>query len=217
MSNVVIKSVTNEGIELEIMQHPQVHLILKSFKDGIMNVSPGFCDVEILLEAIVSVFQEESNLYGVKQIEFEFNGKHIIVNKNNANVIELIKEYKEYSKEDIIDNNLIKFRSESSKTFWNELINIGYSIEIIRFAQKWAERMQEEILKGEQVDAIAERAACVVAKGKDIPAYMQYCAMVILSDVWHYGDELKMWYCDKYTNYHGEPMKLANCIQEKSI
>ena len=108
-------------------------------------------------------------------------------------------------------NTTVEFKSEQAKTFWNDLINIGYTVEIIKFAQKWAQHMQEELKKGNIIHDIAEKSACKVAKGKDIPVYMHYCAMVILSDVWKYGDELQSWYSHKCSNYYGEPIKLGTC------
>ena len=211
MSNVVIKSVIDQGIILEISEYPIVRLILESFEQGIMQVSTNFCNIDILLEAVVSFFDENSNLYGIIQIEFDFNERHIIVNKENANVQELIKEYYKSCKGDILLKSKIQFRNSDAKRFWLELIDCGYSIEIIKFAQKWAERMQEEIESGGELKDIAQKSACIVSKGKEIPPYMQYGAMVILSGVWKFGEELRRWYCDKSSNYYGEPITFSNC------
>lgn len=211
MANVVISKVTENGIWLESTTFPNVKLTLLSFDKGVMKVATNFCNIEKILNVVVDCFNEDCNLYGIKQVEFEFNETHFVINKDNANVESLLKEYYENSKQDILLNTTVEFKSEQAKTFWNDLINIGYTVEIIKFAQKWAQHMQEELKKGNILHEIAEKSACKVAKGKDIPVYMHYCAMVILSDVWKYGDELQSWYSHKCSNYYGEPIKLGAC------
>lgn len=211
MTNVVISKVTQDGIQLQSTTHSKVKLTLLSFDKGVMKVATNFCNIEEILNTVVDFFNEDCNLYGIKQVEFEFNETNFVINKDNANVECLLKEYYENSKQDILLNSNIEFKSEQAKIFWNDLINIGYTVEIIKFAQKWAQHMQEELKKGNILNDIAEKSACKVAKGKDIPVYMHYCAMVILSDVWEYGDELKSWYSHTCSNYYGGPIKLTKC------
>ena len=93
---------------------------------------------------------------------------------------------------------------ESKKARWNEWVENNkdpYGLGIIRYAQKWANLMEEEISNGKQVKDIADETSNT-ADTEGITGFMYGCAVKILADVWEYGEELRKWHNKEY-NYEG--------------
>lgn len=70
----------------------------------------------------------------------------------------------------------------------------------IRFAKEWAERMESEIQNGRTVEEVAENS---MPGDHGITGKMYYEAVVLLTNFWKYGSELRRWhnlkvqYCDE--------------------
>lgn len=72
-----------------------------------------------------------------------------------------------------------------------------YSNGVIRYAKRWAELMEEEIAKGSKLNEIAETTSHT-ADTEGITGFMYGCAVSILSQVWEYGEELRVWHNSEY-------------------
>lgn len=62
-------------------------LRVKSLNDGVMVIDPIIgSSIQTTAAIVAGCFEEESNLNGLKAIEFDFNGVYISVNAKNAQV-----------------------------------------------------------------------------------------------------------------------------------
>lgn len=82
----------------------------------------------------------------------------------------------------------------------------GYSRACFTYAERWAELLEIEISKTDDVmKCIVENADRLSheADTEGITGYMYGCAVSILSQYWEYGEELRKWHNKEY-NYDGD-------------
>ena len=77
-----------------------------------------------------------------------------------------------------------------------------YGLAIFRYAERWANMMEERITNGEKVEDIAKELSHK-ADTEGITGFMYGCAVSILSQCWKYGEELRGWHNKQY-NYDGK-------------
>lgn len=77
-----------------------------------------------------------------------------------------------------------------------------YGSTIFRYAERWADMMEEKIANGERIEDIAEKLS-FKANEECITGFMYGCAVTILSQCWEYGEELRKWHNKKY-DYEGD-------------
>lgn len=76
-----------------------------------------------------------------------------------------------------------------------------YGLAIFRYAERWADMMEEKIVNGEKIEDIAKELS-FKADTEGITGFMYGCAVSILSECWEYGEELRRWHNKKY-DYDG--------------
>ena len=76
-----------------------------------------------------------------------------------------------------------------------------YGLAIFRYAERWANMMEEKIANGEKIDDVAKELS-FKADTEGITGFMYGCAVSILSECWEYGEELRRWHNKKY-DYDG--------------
>ena len=77
-----------------------------------------------------------------------------------------------------------------------------YGLAIFRYAERWANMMEERIANGEKIENIAETLS-FKANEEGITGFMYGCAVKILSECWECGEELRKWHNEKY-DYIGD-------------
>jgi len=83
---------------------------------------------------------------------------------------------------------------------WNHFVEInqdGYGSAVVRFAERWADMMEQDIEAGYKLWEIAKQTS-IDADTEGITGFMYGCAVQILSDVWVYGEELRQWHNGRY-------------------
>lgn len=73
-----------------------------------------------------------------------------------------------------------------------------YGKGIYRFAQKWAELMEERIAGDRTQVAVIAHQASHDADDEGITGFMYGAAVSVLSHVWEYGEELRRWHNCEY-------------------
>ena len=64
---------------------------VQSYNRGVLEILPSYgTHIDDLAEAIAGCFVEGSNFYGVKQIDFEFDGIEYSITSENANADDII-------------------------------------------------------------------------------------------------------------------------------
>lgn len=72
---------------------------VKSLNEGVMVIEPLYCHtIDSLAKNVAGCFEKSSNFYGLKSIEFEFNGVYVSVTAKNANPDEIIQLWYEKMK-----------------------------------------------------------------------------------------------------------------------
>ena len=78
--------------EMYLRFNDKVCVRLLSYADGRMVIVPvGGTFITDFVEAVCGCFLEGSNLYGLRVIEFDFNGARILVNADNAAKEEVLR------------------------------------------------------------------------------------------------------------------------------
>lgn len=85
------------------------------------------------------------------------------------------------------------------QTRWNEYKEANqdpYGGCVIRFAEAWADAIEEAMAKGETLEAVAERLCREVDRrpGFGITGAMYGMAIVVLSQCWEHGEALRRWH-----------------------
>jgi hypothetical protein len=91
----------------------------------------------------------------------------------------------------------IKPRSETALRAWRANNESGYGRAIIEYAMTWARLMQSKISRGYRLKDIASLASHE-ADTDGITGFMFGAAVRVLSDVWVYGDDLRIWHNARY-------------------
>lgn len=69
----------------------------------------------------------------------------------------------------------------------------SYGLEIIRYAERWADLMESEMDKGKSLDSCAEETSRN-ADVNGISGFMYGAAVKTLYDVWAHGESLAAWH-----------------------
>ena len=69
----------------------------------------------------------------------------------------------------------------------------GYGQEIYRYAEAWANLMETSLEMGMDIAEIAEETSHL-ADTEGITGFMYGAAVSVLSGVWYYGEELRVWH-----------------------
>lgn len=76
---------------------------------------------------------------------------------------------------------------------WKAKNTDGYGSGVFRYAEKWANMMEEAIENGAKLEDVA-KSLSHKADTEGITGFMYGCAVSILSQCWVYGEELKVWH-----------------------
>jgi len=191
------------------------------------------CDINAACEKAV-IMAKAKHCY----IEFEFNGQKLIALPTSASKSlaqsyknesrRLHEEYiaspeykkqqedyqrKEKEKKDKLANmlkNAPEHMSLRDNEGWKKICEKNtdsYGGTVIIYAERWAQLMEVRKASGEQIADIAEECSHL-ADIEGITGFMYGCAVGILSKVWLYGEELRVWHnLDTQISNEGE---LAN-------
>lgn len=91
-----------------------------------------------------------------------------------------------------------------NKEVWKKIVAINndpYGSGVVRYAERWANTMEQEMESGKSLIDIAD-ATSHKADTEGITGYMYGCAVSILSQVWEHGEELRKWHNKEY-GYEG--------------
>ena len=91
-----------------------------------------------------------------------------------------------------------------NKEGWEKFVAINndpYGSGVVRYAERWANMMEQEMESGKSLIDIAD-ATSNKADTEGITGYMYGCAVSILSQVWERGEELRKWHNKEY-GYEG--------------
>ena len=91
-----------------------------------------------------------------------------------------------------------------NKEGWEKFATINndpYGSGVVRYAERWANMMEQEMESGKSLIDIAD-ATSHKADTEGITGYMYGCAVSILSQVWEHGEELRKWHNKEY-GYEG--------------
>lgn len=92
-----------------------------------------------------------------------------------------------------------------NKEGWEKFVAINndpYGSGVVRYAERWANMMEQEMESGKSLIEIAN-ATSHKADTEGITGYMYGCAVSILSKVWEHGEELRKWHNKEY-GYDGD-------------
>lgn len=92
-----------------------------------------------------------------------------------------------------------------NKEKWEKFVAINndpYGSGVVRYAERWANMMEQEMENGKPLIEIAD-ATSHKADTEGITGYMYGCAVSILSQVWEHGEELRKWHNKEY-GYDGD-------------
>lgn len=96
----------------------------------------------------------------------------------------------------------MKIKDHKNYEDWKANNTDGYGSAIFRYAEKWANLMEDEINKGKRIQDIAENISNE-ADTEGITGFMYGAAVSILSRCWEYGEELRKWHNKEY-DYDGD-------------
>jgi len=85
---------------------------------------------------------------------------------------------------------------------WKAKNTDDYSAAIFRYAENWADLMEQEMEGGQDVTDIADRTSHE-ADTEGITGFMYGMAVKILSLCWEHGEKLRVWHNKKY-DHEGE-------------
>lgn len=69
----------------------------------------------------------------------------------------------------------------------------GYGSGVIRFAERWADLMEQRMAEGATLTDIAKKASHD-ADTEGVTGFMYGCAVSILAKVWEHGEDLRRWH-----------------------
>lgn len=91
-----------------------------------------------------------------------------------------------------------------NKEHWEKWVDNNtdpYGSAVVRYAERWADLMEQKINTGEKLVDIASKTSDE-ADTEGITGFMYGYAVQVLSDVWKYGEDLRLWHNKKY-KYEG--------------
>lgn len=87
----------------------------------------------------------------------------------------------------------MKLKDKEAWKSWVESNDDPYGSCVIRYAERWANLMEEELVKGEKLVDIAEKTSHK-ADLEGITGFMYGAAVSMLSKVWEHGETLRQWH-----------------------
>lgn len=75
---------------------------------------------------------------------------------------------------------------------WKKNQGGKYGLAVFRYAEQWANLMEEKIINGEKLENIANQSSHD-ADTEGISGYMYGAAVFVLSECWEYGEQLRRW------------------------
>lgn len=88
----------------------------------------------------------------------------------------------------------MKVRNKDVYMKWKRVnANDGYSFDIFKFSEKWADLMEEEVEKGHNIEEIADDTS-KIAGIDELTNTMFDSSLDILYRCWIYGYELETWF-----------------------
>lgn len=85
---------------------------------------------------------------------------------------------------------------------WKDKNNDPYGGATFRYAENWANLMEEKLHNGEKLIDVADKTSHE-ADTEGITGFMYGCAVSILSQCWLYGEQLRKWHNKEY-DYEGD-------------
>lgn len=98
----------------------------------------------------------------------------------------------------------------SNQEIWNSWVESNqddYGSAVIRYAEAWADLMEQQMSAGASLEDIAE-ATSNEADTEGITGFMYGCAVQLLATCWEFGEQLRRWH-NIDTQIHSE-RELAN-------
>jgi hypothetical protein len=155
--------------------------IVKSLNEGVMVIEPICrCGIHSFAKNVAGCFEKDSNFYGLKSIEIEFEGGHISVTAKNADPDKIAQLWKEKMEEDRIKwqkereeyMKTSKYRAERAKELKAE-----YRRQNVRELVKQSMQTEELLFKDEEARKIWEDFVEANSKnGLDMIRYAKYWA-----------------------------------------
>lgn len=84
---------------------------------------------------------------------------------------------------------------------WKEKNRDDYGACIFRYAERWANLMEQQLEQGAKLEDIAEKLSHE-ADVEGITGFMYGAAVAVLAKCWEYGEELRQWHNKRY-GYEG--------------
>lgn len=82
--------------------------------------------------------------------------------------------------------------------FWNTQVEVNtdpYGSAILKFAENWANLMEEKLAQGHALEDIAEELSFIAsANAGHITGFMYGAGVSILSACWEHGEQLRRWH-----------------------
>lgn len=91
----------------------------------------------------------------------------------------------------------MRFKNEDAAKLWREGLENNrdpYGAEIYRYAERWADMMEERLCTPGAVVATIARQTGHDADTEGITGFMYGAAVSILSQAWNHGEELRCWH-----------------------
>ena len=91
------------------------------------------------------------------------------------------------------------------KSGWEQFASVNndpYGSCVVRYAERWANMMEEEMENGKSLIEIADTTS-IKADTEGITGFMYGCAVSVLARVWEHGEELRKWHNKEY-GYAGD-------------
>ena len=174
---------SNSNGSLSCLFDDDTRFNILSLNDGVLVIEPyPETSIDIFAKKVFSCFQKGSTFSGIKTIKFVFNGISLSIPHNVSSPEQIIQLYRAYSiTTEYVAERAKYLKGESRKDRVTELVVHAVYTQKIQF-------------KDEESNQFSN------LYGVDDETYSR--AVVLLSHVWKYGDELRMWFNNKY-EYEG--------------
>lgn len=96
----------------------------------------------------------------------------------------------------------MKLKDVKAYENWKAKQKDGYGQAVFRYAERWADMMEDKISKGEKIKDIADRLSHE-ADTEGITGFMYGASVSILTQCWEHGEELRKWHNKEY-DYEGD-------------
>ena len=87
----------------------------------------------------------------------------------------------------------MKVKDEAGWKKANDSNTDPYGNACIRYAERWADLMEEKMVNGQAIADMAKETSHE-ADTDGITGFMYGCAVSVLAGAWEYGDELRRWH-----------------------